>query len=210
MSKMSHWLVAKFKAVDTHYTVAIISLTKVHISIPFFLLFPIRMCFPLLLNDFWQPLPESGGLSPLPRCWAIGWCSIWICTENYMDFHGCRLQGLGGVLVHQSGRWSERGGVSWVRVNRKCVRRGEWTQTSMIGVHAVSYGVGERQGVEERATGREMMVILLLSHPILNSLQHELTFYIQSRMWVSPALLRAQWTLINLASSVGFYTGIYN
>lgn len=54
------------------------------------------------------------------------------------------------------------------------------------------------------------MVILLLSHPILDSLQQELTFYIQSRMWVALGLLRAQWTLINLASSVAFYTGIYN
>lgn len=36
------------------------------------------------------------------------------------------------------------------RVNRKCVRRGEWTQTTMIGVHAVSYRVGEIQRAGEK------------------------------------------------------------
>ncbi len=43
---------------------------------------------------------------------------------------------------------------------------------------------GDRQMKKERERegDREMMAILLLSHPILDSLQHELTFYIQSRM----------------------------
>ncbi len=36
MSKMSPWLVAKLKAVDTHYAVVITNLTIVHVSIPFF------------------------------------------------------------------------------------------------------------------------------------------------------------------------------
>lgn len=148
---------AQLKAENTHYTLVITSLTKVHICILFALLFPIRTSYPLHVNHLWQPQPESQGLSALPRCWAICGCYIWICSVNYMDFLWMQTGRARGVPVHQPGQKSKRevGEVDLVsgsrRVNRECVRQGEWTQTSMIAEHAVSYGVGKGQGDEERA-----------------------------------------------------------
>lgn len=52
MNKIFHRLVANLKAADAQSTVVITSHTEVHISILFLLLFPIRICFPMHVNDF--------------------------------------------------------------------------------------------------------------------------------------------------------------
>lgn len=205
MSKMSHWLVARLEAVDTLYTVVITRLTKVYTSIPppplYSQLGYVSHCMLMTFDNYSLNLRASllcqvaepfAGAVYVQRI-------IWIFADV-----GCEVLA-GFFIISLAGGQTERGearvsGSVWV--NRKCIKRGEATQSVTIAAHRV----GERQRDEER----EIMATLLLSHPILDSLQHELTFYIQSRMWVALALLKAQWTLIKLASFVGFYAGIYN
>lgn len=80
-----------------------------------------------------------------------------------------------GILVHHPGQWSRRTGVDRVSGSQQ-VNRDVSDGKNELTLH---YGGGlETRSQGKRETRGEMMVILLLSHPILDSPQHELTFHI--------------------------------
>lgn len=69
-----------------------------------------------------------------------------------------------------------------IQINRKCIKLVDLTHSAKTKVHKVTSGVGVRQADKENRERGKMMVIQQLSRPIPYSLQHELTFYIQSTM----------------------------